>query len=262
MENFLINLPKDTLIYRSVNAKNNLNGHWFSYDIETIKLYNPTSIETYKLKKKLKVINLISHAFHIDYLDKINLKFTGNNYDGIDMRKIYALLPIGLPDFETQKIMLQRFNINLDNIIINDDMKMFLSCLDNKLRMSDYNIDRDFANIIQELYNTCDGFTQPLSIFNPLFKGNFHREIYIYNRDNIELINTEVIDHGGQPLHGGENKKESTTKAIVLPRIDFKKVNEDIYKSLEKYRNAPTIIPGYMNPPKNITRKNKIYRLH
>ena len=171
MNSFLITLPKDTLIYRSVNMINNSNGNWFGYDIETIKSYNPTSIEIYKLKKDLKLINLISHAFHIDYIDKINLKFTGNNYDGFDMRKIYALLPIGLPDLEIQKIMLQRFNIQIDNNIMSDDMKMFLSCLDNKLRISDYKLDKDFANIIKELYTSCDGFTLPLTIYNPLFKN-------------------------------------------------------------------------------------------
>ena len=242
MESFLITLPRDTIIYRSVNSKNNIKGNWFTYDIETVKSYNPNIIEVYKLKNDLKLINLISRAFHNDYIDKINLKFTGNNYDGNDIRKIYALLPIGLPDFETQRIMLQRFNMNIDSIIINDDMKMFLSCLDNKLRMSDYNIDRDFANIIEELYKSCDGFTQPLSIYNPLFKGNFHREIYIYNRDNLVLIDSINIE----PVQTGGHEPSRIIKPF---KIDYKKIEEDVYKSLEIVRNAPTIIPGYMNPP-------------
>jgi hypothetical protein len=63
IDTFLITIPKDTLIYRVKNDKNELIGNWFAYDKEdalsygSIHSFRPLNISNRHIFKKLNPEN-------------------------------------------------------------------------------------------------------------------------------------------------------------------------------------------------------------
>jgi hypothetical protein len=226
IDTFLITIPKDTIIYRGKNDKNELIGNWFAYDKEDALSYG--SIHSFKLNKDIKLINLINGFFHIDYMDKLNLKFTGNNYDGNDLRKMLALFPIGLPKLETQIELSKKVHGTNFKETDNKDIIFLSSYIYDITRFSDYNIDKDFAKIIMEIYgDKCDGFTIPIKWPNKIQGGLFNREIYI---KDISMV--EVLDNLKKNISGG-----SVNKII----------NINMFNSEKEYRERIQKVQEQMN---------------
>jgi len=126
MELFLIPIKKDTVIYRGLSDKNKIDGNWFVYDIESTKQYG-NEYNEYKVKKDLKLINLTSGIFQMHFMEQLNLKYTGDNYDGFDMEKFKSLIPIGLPTLESQKYIIQLIEKEIEKITKNkiESIKFF-----------------------------------------------------------------------------------------------------------------------------------------
>jgi len=247
METFFIDLPKDTKIYRGKSDKNESLGNWFTYNKEDASIYGPT-IYTYNIKENTRLINLISGFFHIDYIDKLNLKYTGNNYDGNDIRKMLALFPIGLPKLETQIEVSKRIH-GLDfKETENKDIIFLSSYIYDITRVSDYNIDKDFAKIIMEIYgDKCNGFTIPIKWPNKLQGGLFNRELFIKDTSILELVETSKNNISG----GSKILNTNMFKSEKEYREQIEKTQQMMNTAVEK---IPTLYGNHLR--KNITRKN------
>jgi hypothetical protein len=203
MDLFTIVLPTGTEIYRGFSDLNKTDGNWFAYTLEDAKAYGKV-IKKYKLLKDVKLINVLSGFFHIDYMDKVNLKFTGHNLTGIHPDKAYALFPLGLPDINTQKSIAKvGFGLDCcnDEIPLTPIASMSWSSMYNISRYSIYQCDVFFFNLMNEFYaSKCDGFTLPLNLPNRYKAELNHREIALFDTSIMELIETINLDNG---LSGG-----------------------------------------------------------
>lgn len=225
---FLIPIPKDTEFYRGFSEKNKPDGQWFAYDISGASMYGRT-IRKYKLKRDIKVINIINGFFHIDFMNHINMMYTGNNFDGADVRKINTLVSIGLPDIEFQQEFMKRIGVSEPDRQIHDD---FMSrCLFNKNRLSYYAYDEEFVKAIYTIYgHVCDGWTNPIKYINK-FKGNFlERELYIFDLKILELVDEIQLPATGGSTTSVPNYPFGIDPATLKERTN--KMMDDLRKEL------------------------------
>jgi hypothetical protein len=250
IESFLITIPKDTIIYRGISDKNKTTGNWFAYSEKDASTYG-SNTGSFRIKKDLKLINLISGFFHIDYMDKLNLKYTGTNFNGSDPRKMIALFPIGLPKMETQTHVFKKIIKHDLEENTNKDLKLLSSYIYDLTRLSDFNFDKNFADVMMEIYgDKCDGFTNPIQWPNTFDESMFHREIYLKDSDSVEFIKN--ID--SKNSSGGGIK---TIKPIHFFKSeeDFKNKMNDFQEKLNtSMKDIPTI-SGNHTAQKNTTRK-------
>jgi hypothetical protein len=249
MANFTINMPEGETIYRC--SKNyNINGHWFGYNPEDLKGYGYI-INTFQTTKPLKLINLISGAFHTDYMDKLNLLYTGTNYDGIDERKFLALLPIGLPNQDIQSILLKKLGYVYENNRSQEDKNTIDLCTNtynNRFRYSYNELDKHLIDAMTKIYSSeYDGFTSPLRWYNE-FKGEFmHREIYLFDLNSVKLISSDKFGPSG----GGSSL---INKSIKNTNEGF----EQLHKMAQELSNKIPTRTGfntYKMPSENFHRK-------
>ena len=251
IDSFLITIPKDTIIYRGINDKNKITGNWFAYTKEDASIYG-LKIGSFRIKKDLKLINLISGFFNIDYMDKLNLKYTGTDYNGSDPRKMIALFPIGLPNFQTQTSVFKKIIKDELKETTNSDLKLLSSYIYDLKRLSDFKFDKNFAEVIMEIYgDKCDGFTNPIKWPNAFDESMFNREIFIKDTDTVEFIEST-----------NEKNKSGGGGIKIIKPINFFKSEEDFKNKMKEFqetlndsiKDIPTI-SGNHTPPKNTTRK-------
>jgi hypothetical protein len=257
LDTFFITLSAGTVIYRAFNDKNNIKGNWYSYDIDNVRGYG-NRIGKFVIQKDVKLVNLTSGLFHIHYMDKLNLLYTGTNYDGVDDRKYLAMAPIGLPNIEAQFEFLKLINIiNLDAKLPDSTSvaKIISDAFYNKARISEYDLDKHLINAMTTIYkDKCDGFTLPIRTFNRITNNFFLREIYFYDADIVKITeyilpDSTIKQHGG---HSGEllsnintiinNKYKETKNVKEYPKyiypsdIFVKRTKEQIEESTLKFK--------------------------
>jgi len=228
MDLFNITIPSGTLFYRGLNDKNDLSGNWFAYDINDAAMYGKKIIE-YSLKKNINVINIMNGFFHIDYINKLNLKYTGDNFNGIDDRKYNAMVSLGLPDIDFQ---IKLLNNNAMNVNIEEDF--YSRIYFNKNRYSTYQSDNELVSNIRDFYkDKCDGFTNPVKYVDKFTKGFLPRELYLF--DNIHLeYQKEIHIH-----NGGGNK---IIQQHNLPPGEFEiRVKKMVERDMEEFKKMPTL---------------------
>lgn len=261
MANFTINMPEGTTIYRC-SKDCNIKGHWFGYDPEDLKGYGYI-MNTFQTTKPLKLINLMSGAFHIDYMDKLNLLYTGTNFDGIDDRKFLALLPLGLPNTRLQHKIIKSLirkendknNSDVRSIVNNSDensididlnIEKLIGTYYNTSRFSIQQIDEYLITAIREIYNTnFDGFTTPLRWYNTFNKGHMHREIYLFDLNSVKLLSSISL------LTGGSNNKPLHPNIIAFNKIN--NLEEAMKKQTDKIRKVFYENPIFANHDNNIS---------
>lgn len=192
-----IHINADTEIYRGRSQHNTLLGNWYTLDIESARCYG-NIIGKYKIKNNLKLLNVLSREFHIDFNDKLTLEYPGTNNDGIDINKMMLMVPIGLPDINFQMKVASTLLPAVSSIPSDPDFLSFWKTTNNVSRFSEYSLDNAFTQKIIELYGTnCDGFILPLKCHNIPQGGLFHREMYIHNTANVEYISDIHIQTAG-----------------------------------------------------------------
>jgi len=228
MELFNITIPSGTLFYRGFNDKNNLSGNWFTYDINDAAMYGKKIIE-YSLKKDINVINIMNGFFHIDYINKLNLKYTGDNFNGIDDRKYNAMVSLGLPDIDFQ---IKLLNNNGIDIKLEEDF--YSRIYFNKNRFSSYQSDKDLVLNIAEFYkHKCDGFTNPVKYVDKFSKGFLPRELFLFDNTLLEY-QKEIYIHTG-----GGNK---IIQQHNLPPGELEmRIKKMVERDIEEFRKMPMI---------------------
>lgn len=257
METYYITLEKGSVIYRGFSDRNKKDGKWYAYTIKDASMYGNT-IKSYRVKEDIKLVNIMNPLFHMDYIEKLNFKFPGNDYNGIDETKLRAMIPLGLPDIETQQIFLHACGISGEKLQIKDN---FVSRLFyNKNRFTMYGFDSIMASCIEEFFKgKCDGFTNPFRYTDKYTGGSLAREIYIFDLGSLEYIETIQVG-GGQPIDymahfqiGREEFMRGVERAGKL--IEQMALSMPMIKRDDgtDYSNTPII----RKPRRNKTRKNR-----
>lgn len=103
-------VPENMMLYKAIKHsdtynKDYRNPSWFSTKdgVNTyIQSFNATKIIEVKIKPQIKLINITSTVFHLDFMNKV-LLYVDNETD-----RDILLLALGIPDLEYQKQTLQK----------------------------------------------------------------------------------------------------------------------------------------------------------
>lgn len=243
MINAQISTSWEGMLYRGVNYQNmQLNDFplWFGLDERTGKSYGKI-INIYRTSRPLTLLNISSPAFHSDFIGRVNAKYTGTNFNGVDPRKENVLAPLGLPDLETQMQIVMPtkhgiYNVSDDkpNNIYNTIIRL-VGYFGGKHR---YSIDRDGKNLdnemvsaMKDLYTGVDGYICPIMWPSIHHNGFLLPEVCLFNPINtgIQPIGTRVTQDGGKTTHkrranakkggGIEEPTLERYKTIMIPGI-------------------------------------------
>lgn len=173
---------------------------WLSFTYEDAQQYDER-VHKYKTKRELKLINLQSLFFHMDFTDKINKKYGGRNEQAL-----LALASIGLPSLKAQQAILTHQPGNCDNP--HDKTQIQAEYLNGKHRYSfdigDAKIDNFLVEELIVFYPQYEGYIIPNEWPSCFHEGNFHKEICIFKPRNALVY----ID-SNKRIRGGQKQKKS-----------------------------------------------------
>lgn len=194
------------------NLKLESNPMWLAYNKQIATNYSNGIVHEFKVKKSLKTIDIMSLEFHNNYIDNLNRTFTGDNYNGLDERKLKLCIPLGLPNYDIQSKWLEENNIQyahqLPNYTKHEDVLMKYSGMyKNRHRFSTRQFDQEMIAILKYFYPEYDGYSSLVSWPSKIHGGLFNPEICLFypNRD-LEFVKTHNVKRGaGKQIGGGSD---------------------------------------------------------
>lgn len=212
-------LKQGTIIYRGTdNPELHSKSTWFAFDEQTARRYNK-KIHKYTLNQDVKCINIMSHLFHQDYLDKLNMIYKGDDNKGLDIRKFDAAIPIGLPSLDEQIRFLASINVNLKIGQLNPTQHAFNAFLNGKHRYSTYDRDMRMATLLSKLYPEYKGFASLIEWPSVLMDGMFNREICLFTPNecltHVQLGGRKRQIKVATKQHGCTSKPKDEKKEVV-----------------------------------------------
>ena len=234
-------LKSGTKLYRGINNQNNINitgPLWLSLDKDTALLYGNTVIE-YTLTKDITLLNIIDLDFHTNYLNILNLIYTGTKSDGVDDRKIEASISIGLPDFESQYRYLQSKNVILPKITKwTDKHEIASKFILNRHRYSTFDRDKLFVDTLKLIYSKkCIGYISKIKWPSKLHDGFFNTELCIFDPTPSLLIQNGgkiKIKKSKKKLGGASEIPEGDSWNRMNKPIDLSDINrEELFKNTD-----------------------------
>lgn len=254
MDDWGITISKNTTLYKGV-VKDSLNEKykkscWFSFDKDIADEYaktyaiqkNESELYQIELQTNLKLINILDLKFRVDFWNKCTMLFNDN--DTKDERKIKALIPLGIPDLETQNI----FSRKTDTC--NDYTKAWAKLVGGH-RCSSFDTDEWMVKVMKDIYeNKYDGYILPFNV-PTCFHDNDHfaREICIFE-PILKIKNSSLIQYykyGGKPKTGGSNK---ILRRDELTLEEWDKMSDELYEACGytgpfEYKNGIRQAVGY-----------------
>ena len=201
------------------------NSHmWFAEDKINAKKYGDF-LYTFKPLKPLKLINISSPLFHMDFIGKVNLLYRNNH--GFDLRKSLCLMPLGLPSTKEVRRTLAQLGLDSQANFTedNDEVNQRCSYFNNKHRISininNNNMDNYFVNALKEIYSIkYDGYIQPIQAPSGIFGGKMNtEEICIFKpHTHLKLIKETDISITGGGNRLGKNDIIPNLKSDIDPR--------------------------------------------
>lgn len=248
------NLPEGTHLFRAKTIAKE--GRWYSLKLEDTFRYG-REITEYSTTKDLKLLNIMSLTFHNDFMDRLNILYPGNDYDGYDLDKLKCLIPLGLVDLQSQKKFANVFGHQLQTYDIswNEVKDITNSPLLNRHRFSEHHLDTHLVSVLEKIYgNYYDGYISPLKWPSKLYPDNFHREVCLFK------INNDVKEESMYIItqNGGYKKVPLPQSTPIIQKSPFTNYSK-FYELQKKYSETPksyTITPLTPNPgdsvPKSI----------
>jgi hypothetical protein len=145
---------------------------WFSENPNSPEKYTLLNgkkvgeVFTYKTIKELKLININSMFFRLHFVDKVNMLYKGDSFNE-DKIKLFSVL--GIPDLHSVNYVVNKYFTQKPTYVCKDStsedtkkIMLFAQYLGGH-RLSEYNMDKFFAETLKELYGqTYDGYIAPL----------------------------------------------------------------------------------------------------
>lgn len=217
-----IGLKSGTVLYRGINDKNDTDitgkAMWFSVDKADALLYGNKIIK-YKLLKDINLLNITDINFHNNYLNILNLLYTGTNYDSVDAKKIEA----AIPDYEVQCSYLHSKGILLNNTVHwTNEHEIASRFLMNRHRYSTFERDKLLVSTLYKIYGTkCEGYISKIKWPSKLHDGFFNREICLFSPSAELLIEQKT---GGKEASLRKNvkikKRKGGSNYEIVPEGD------------------------------------------
>lgn len=177
LEHLTHTLPRITELYHGTSDEGGIIIRniptWFG-DVDAARTYGPVVFK-FKVNRDLRLLDVSSPAFHADFIGRVNNLYKGSKQSGLDPKKENALAQLGLPDLETQMLIVQpmsggmyerpdeedeRGNLQYDRIL------RFVGYFGRHHRYSlatpEINLERDMVNAMRLAYPTHDGYICPI----------------------------------------------------------------------------------------------------
>lgn len=223
---------KDGILYKRTNDKTldliYTRPMWFGLNDNVFDIYG-TYIHKVRFKRDLKLVNIMSWNFRIDFMERLYEYFKGKDVDDVECRRTKAMciIALGIPNLEIQYSMINKYITNpprpeLDENIV-ADTSLFMGH-----RLSETTIDREFANTLKELYaSDYDGYIQEYRIAS-CWMNSFPPEICVFDVTTCEL---EIVTKqtGGSKA----KKKISKEKRDIENDVWYHKMNDTMWKPEE-----------------------------
>lgn len=215
--NFLIEFPNSIELYKGVAYKDLDNKLampcWFALDINSARSYMSSfadikkhgELYKFKLKRNLKLLNVLDLKFKLDFWDKCN-----KSYNIEDPIKLGALVAIGIVDLPTQELCVREVSKNCDR-----STKIYANALAGH-RCSSPENDRHLVSALIKIYgDKYDGYILPTNVPS-CFHGMFHKEVCIFDCkdifESIQFVEGVTGKHGGAPVDNYWYKRDQLTK--------------------------------------------------
>jgi len=214
MINAQINTSWEGMLYRGTHNQNvKLSDFplWFGLDERTAKSYGKI-INIYRTTRPITLLNISSPAFQSDFIGRVNAKYTGTAFNGVDTRKDNVLAPLGLPDLATQMQIIIPTQNGLYNVTDDKSNKMhntimrFVGYFSGKHRYSierdGKNLDNEMVSAMKDIYTNVDGYICPIMWPSIHHNGFLYPEVCLFNPINsgIHNVNTRIIQNGGKTI--------------------------------------------------------------
>jgi hypothetical protein len=233
---YVYNLPVGSHIFRATTI--NKKGRWFCLSLEDAYTYGETITE-YATKRDLKLINVMSLTFHLDFIDRLNVFYPGAANSGFDLDKLKCLIPFGLVDlkYQTEALRLLKIDKTLDTRHWNDLLDLISAQMFDRHRFSEHGIDTHMTTVVEKIYGKhFEGFISPLRWPTKMHGHLFPRELCIFDTENIlEEINIIKRPHAG----GGESLEHISIPTDEEIDAEFKKHEQTLLQSLNEYKFVP-----------------------
>lgn len=248
---YTIDFPDSIELYKGV-AHGDLDNKlatpcWFALDINDARSYMSSFADIkesgelfkFKLKRNLKLLNVLDLKFKLDFWDKCNKSYNIN-----DPVKLSALVAIGIVDLHTQELCVREVDSSCDKYT-----NIYANALGGH-RCSSPQADRDFVSALIKIYGDIyDGYILPTNVPS-CFHGVFHREICIFNCkdvfESVTFIEGVTIKRGGGIADNYWARRELLTKEDWVDK-----------PSKSKYDIFGNYNGSYIEQFKDIQKKNK-----
>ena len=176
---------------------------WFAEESAIAKLYGP-HVHTFKTTSSLKLINISSPLFHMDFIGKVNLLYKNNN--GADFRKSLCLMPLGLPTTKEARFLASLgvdsslSNFNDENESINNWSSYYYGAQRMSVVINQTNLDDYFVNALKSIYGSkYNGYIQPIHAPTAIFGGKLNNpEVCLFkSASSVRLVSSRDYKSGG-----------------------------------------------------------------
>lgn len=223
-------LPAGTSIFRAKTI--NKEGRWYSFTLQDAYVYGELITE-FVTNKDLKLINIMSFTFHDDFMDRLNVMFPGDDYSGINNEKLKCLIPLGLPDLQTQLEAIKHFrqDITINTETWNNKFDLLSKLMLNRHRFSIHELDTFLVSVLEKIYGSYfDGYISPLNWPTKLHGNLFHRELCTFKQGAVNEVRTYTRPSRGGGYTSSElmnltfGDGQFCTKIHPIPPIDGKNI--------------------------------------
>jgi hypothetical protein len=197
---------------------------WFGLNENILEHYGP-HIHKVRVKRDLKLVNIMSWNFRIDFMDRLYKHFQGEDIESVELRRMKAMciIALGIPNLDTQYAMMKKYITDPPRPAIDVDIIADTSLLMGH-RLSETTIDRELAKTLKILYSDYDGYIQEYRI-GSCWMNAFPPEVCLFDATTCDL---EVMTQqtGGRKARN----KVSQQKAGVENDVWYHKMNDTMWK--------------------------------
>jgi len=178
---------------------------WFSLNKDTATGYG-NYIHSIVTGRKLKLINIMSENFSIFLRDFVHDKYRNRTLADSYVEQMNLLVPIGLPDIDTQKRFIEKEHMHSPHPSVSFDR--YGSIFNFKSRFSLDSLDKNLIDLMKlrlTQYNY-DGYIAPCK-WTSVYHGEFADEICIFDPSKCSLIAAGSTKRHLQQSAGGSSQE-------------------------------------------------------
>lgn len=208
---------------------------WFAIDAETPKKYGSV-VYKIEVKEPIKLLDITTWSFRNDFLDRINKYPEILRDDRIRNLKGIALMALGLPNYNTQVQLMQRY-LQAMPPAYNDDNLFIDSCTYIGHRLSERTLDQKMVELLILLYGKeFQGYIQPTRVAS-CWMNDFAPEVCIFDLSKCHLA---VSKEKTTKTWGGSIKKD-----VFYHKMNDSVLDNNYIKNIETLKHVFMKYDGY-----------------